>query len=201
MKALTLTQPWAGLVASGIKLVENRPRKMIKREDFGRWFAIHASRELDESVYDRIEDIAPELGLLPKYFSSLSMADVTAPEWYKLSRIKSAIIGVAKLGGIIETKGSAKRVQRWSKFVDLDPAQHRWYFGPVGYALDEVVALPTARSASARSARSRSARSASKRGRRPRSASSAKRIKSAKNARWASALHFLSSLIIRPEGK
>lgn len=41
---LTLTQPWAGLVASGIKLVENRTRSMIRREDFGRPFALHASR-------------------------------------------------------------------------------------------------------------------------------------------------------------
>jgi hypothetical protein len=42
MRALTLTQPWAGLVASGIKRIENRSRHMIKREDFGKPFAIHA---------------------------------------------------------------------------------------------------------------------------------------------------------------
>lgn len=61
MRALTLTQPWAGLVASGIKLVENRPRKIIAQDDFGKRFAIHASREIDESVYARIYEIAEKV--------------------------------------------------------------------------------------------------------------------------------------------
>lgn len=61
MRALTLTNPWAGLVASGIKLVENRQRPMIAKAHFGSPFAIHASREIDESVYHRIAELAPEL--------------------------------------------------------------------------------------------------------------------------------------------
>jgi hypothetical protein len=50
MRALTLTQPWAGLVASGIKLIENRPRQMIKASNWGEPFALHAGREIDEGL-------------------------------------------------------------------------------------------------------------------------------------------------------
>ena len=85
MRALTLTQPWAGLVASGIKLVENRPRLMIKRDDFGKPFAIHASREIDQRVYARIHEIAPELVPYGQ----------TKAAWAALSRITSAVIGTA----------------------------------------------------------------------------------------------------------
>lgn len=135
MRALTLTQPWAGLVASGIKLVENRPRSMIKREDFGKRFAIHASREIDQSVCERIAEIAPEL-----------RPDLKVPllmRWTALSRITSAVIAVATVNSVVVLDEGDRHPHKpgSGELVDLGD-QHRWFFGPVGYLLSEVVALP-----------------------------------------------------------
>lgn len=126
MRALTLTQPWAGLVASGIKLIENRPRSIIKREDFGEPFAIHASREIDESVYGRIAEIAPEL--------KAQIADIAESLWHPLSRITSAVIGIA-------TVVRSVTVPEAETGAIVDPNQLRWFFGPVGYVLRDVRAL------------------------------------------------------------
>lgn len=142
MRALTLTQPWAGLVASGIKLVENRPRPMIRREDFGKPFAIHASREIDESVYKRIYELAPELlgrasqnedAARPRF----SLGPDTSASWYRLSRITSAVIAIATIDDVIGGEPRAA-VEQF-----LQPDQRRWYFGPVGYVLRDVRALAT----------------------------------------------------------
>lgn len=131
MRALTLTQPWAGLVASGIKLVENRPRRMIKVEDYGRPFAIHANRQMDESVYKRAVEIAPELAPRGPY----SWSD---DRWYKLSRVAGAVIGVATISGCI--MGRADLPFHEGELVP--PEQLRWFFGPIGYVLRDVIALP-----------------------------------------------------------
>src|SRR5688572_8610213 len=129
MRALTLTQPWAGLVASGIKLVENRPRSMIKGEDFGKPFAIHASRVIDESVYARIMDIDHDNAITKLDYSDGMIVQVIPIDarWYKLSRITSAVIGVATLvdamyiGGCNEA-AIARAVER----AGLPPNQLRW---------------------------------------------------------------------------
>lgn len=135
-RSLTLTQPWCGLVASGIKRIENRPRRMIKRTDFGVPFAIHASRVIDEPVYDRIEEIAPELALLPSFMmNGTSTAGIVAPEWYRLSRIKSAIIAVATIVRDVT-------VDEVATGAITSHDQRRWFFGPVGYVLSDIVALP-----------------------------------------------------------
>lgn len=133
MRALTLTQPWAGLVASGIKLVENRPRKMIRPDDFGKRFAIHASREIDQAVYDRIRELAPEL-------RTGSHPDV-AP-WYRLSRITSAVIAVATLDGVVGSPSALRNPGTLANAIaPLADDQRRWFFGPIGYVLRDVVAL------------------------------------------------------------
>jgi hypothetical protein len=132
MRALTLTQPWAGLVASGIKLVENRPRRMIKREDFGKQFAIHASRDIDEEVYGRIVEIAPEL-------AGFLESSRGGHRWYQLSQVKSAVIAVATIDYEIE----ADPTHGYVGPVDV-PAlgdQRRWFFGPIGYVLRDIRAL------------------------------------------------------------
>lgn len=126
MRALTLTQPWAGLVASGIKLIENRPRPLIRREDFGVPFAIHASREIDAATYDRIYDIAPELG------GGIRAAQ--HEKWWKLSHITSAVIAVATV-----VRSVTPSEVETGAIPDDD--QRRWFFGPVGYVLRDVRAL------------------------------------------------------------
>lgn len=141
MRALTLTQPWCGLVASGIKLVENRPRSMIKREDFGKPFALHASREIDESVYRRIFEIAPELpGRTPAEYGC---------RWHVLSRITSAVIAVATIDKAFTGEWDAETIAEHANALSdsrgrpIGPQQVRWFFGPVGYVLRDVRALAT----------------------------------------------------------
>lgn len=137
MRALTLTQPWCGLVASGIKRIENRPRSMIKPEDFGEPFALHASREIDESVYDRIRQIAPAL------FDGSAFDDAgeyDGAPWYRLTRITSAVIAVATIDNVVDPSGRLDGVHEISQ---LHPDQRRWFFGPIGYVLRDVRALAT----------------------------------------------------------
>jgi hypothetical protein len=141
MRALTLTQPWAGLVASGIKLIENRPRPIIKPADFGQPFAIHASREIKEDTYARIFEIAPELpGRTPAE---------TGCRWHMLSRITSAVIGVATIDKAFTGDWDAETIARHvdilsdSRGALLGPQQVRWFFGPIGYVLRDVRALAT----------------------------------------------------------
>lgn len=138
MRALTLTQPWAGLVASGIKLVENRPRHMIKRDDVGARFVIHASREVDESVYARIDDIQPGLcrGRSPDGPASIG-------DWWQLSRITSAVIAVATLDSILDPLACGIAPDHPDAVAPLALDQRRWFFGPIGYVLRDVIALPS----------------------------------------------------------
>lgn len=131
MRAATLTQPWAGLVASGIKLVENRPRPMIRRDFIGKRFAIHASRELDESVFEHIARARPDL--LQK---GGDIAKIRAQRWYQLAEITSAVIGVATLDSIV-TAGTLGSVN----WCEIPEDQRRWAFGPVCYVLRDVHAL------------------------------------------------------------
>lgn len=130
MRALTLTQPWAGLVASGIKLVDNRPRPIIKREDFGEPFALHASREISDEAMRRIIEIAPDL-----------CADPSLP-WFRLASVTRSVIAVATLRDAMYIGGCnddaiAQAVAR----AGLAPDQARWAFGPTAYVLGDVRAL------------------------------------------------------------
>ena len=149
MRALTLTQPWAGLVASGIKLVENRPRRMIKAADAGTRFAIHASREVKRETWRQIIDLDPRCALDnpgPMRFA----CDV-----HRLGSITSAVIAVATLDTCIERseEDDGYGVAQWERSKGWpDPSlrndgamplqQLKWFFGPVGYVLRDVVALP-----------------------------------------------------------
>lgn len=134
MRALTLTQPWAGLVASGIKPEENRPRKMIKLVNFGEPFAIHASREIDSDVYVRIREMAPEL------FRGPGNSEIRTEEpWYRLSRITSAVIAVATVEDMHDLDTAAG--QRW--LAALPPERARFVFGPIVYSLKDIRALAT----------------------------------------------------------
>lgn len=153
MRALTVTQPWAGLVASGIKLVENRRRRMIKREDFGTPFALHAGREVDEAVYQRISDISGFVAPQADEDGHCAACGLAWPDeretvephecppgfrsgWYRLSRITSAVIGVATVVDLIDPESHGTCPS------ELPADQRIWFFGPIGYVLRDVVALP-----------------------------------------------------------
>lgn len=126
MRALTLTQPYAGLVAAGVKPLENRTRNIIRDEDLGKPFAIHASREIDMGVYEMIRKIAPDL-----------MAGVVYEKlWYRLSRLTQAIIGVATFERRI-SPAIRPGLGRCAS-DDLPPDEQRWYFGKIAYTIRDA---------------------------------------------------------------
>jgi hypothetical protein len=136
MRAMSLTQPWAGLVVAGIKPDENRDTKIVRPVDFGRPFAIHATREIDYLIYDRIREIAPELWL------GWNLDEpATWPAWYRLSRITSALIGVATIDReAVIFQGHLFDVHRKERVHAA--AERRFAFGPVIYMLSGARALP-----------------------------------------------------------
>lgn len=134
MRALTLTQPWAGLVAAGIKRIENRSRAMIKISDFGAPFAIHASRQIDGAIYDEIARIDP--------CHDVHRIAADTP-WLRLSHVTSAVIGVAVVESVVhrvERFGEPYVAVAGGEVVDLGE-QHRWFVGPFGYVLRDVRVL------------------------------------------------------------
>lgn len=136
MRALTLTQPWAGLVVAGVKPDENRDRKVIARRDFGTRFAVHASREIDESVYFKLRETKPDL-----WAGGWSeLAPETWPAWYRLSRITSAVIGVATVDrDAVLCQGWLYDMQTRDRICPL--AERRWATGPVVYMLRDAAEL------------------------------------------------------------
>lgn len=116
MYALTLTQPWAALVASGRKLVENRdwapPRSQLA---LGERFAIHAAKSFDLDVADKIRAIIG--GAAYNALPGLSAS--------------GAVIAVARLVDVVT---AVERV------ADID--QRVWFFGPYGWVLSGVVSFP-----------------------------------------------------------
>lgn len=149
LRALTLTQPWCGLVASGIKLIENRDNSIIKVEDFGVPFGLHASREIDESVYERIAELAPELlarEMLQERAYGIADGDVMLTDmrhWFDLSRLTSAVIGIATIHRVIRCGTGADVQLALGADLQLRDDQRRWLFGPIGYCLGSVRALET----------------------------------------------------------
>lgn len=143
MRALTITQPWAGLIAASVKLVENRPRSMIKREDFGKPFAIHASREIDESVYAGVMDISPDICALDYSDGMIVQVIRLDSRWYKLSRITSAVIAIATIDKVLDPRSLGIDPDSDDARSPLAPDQRRWFSGPIGYVLRDVTTLPS----------------------------------------------------------
>lgn len=140
MRALTLTQPWGGLVASGIKLVENRPRSIIKRDAIGQQFAIHASREVEAAVYERIAEIAPDVLMLDADGRHVIPC---LRFWPLLAEITSAVIAVATLDSILDPRACGIDPDSDEARAALPVDQRRWFFGPIGYVLRDVRSLAT----------------------------------------------------------
>lgn len=137
VRALSFTQPWCGLVASGLKLVDNRPRQIVRREDFGVPFAVHASRKFVPEVHKTIRAIAPELQEGP-----------AASAWHPRSRVMGAILAVATIVRVVTWLGGdprSKTVVDVHTGEGVDLGDHaRWFFGPFGYVLSGVrpLAMP-----------------------------------------------------------
>jgi hypothetical protein len=138
MRALTVTPPWSGPIGARIKLRENRRRHMIKRADFGVPFAIHAGREVDLAVYNRIREIAPEL-----WDGWDLRSEPTWPLWYRLSRVTSAVIAIATVDSVLDPLAHGIPLHDPDAFSSEPPDQRRWCFGPIVYVLRDVRALAT----------------------------------------------------------
>src|SRR4051812_38489229 len=135
MRALTLTQPWASLVVSGQKRIENRPwnppTAMI-----GQRFAIHASRAIDlDTTYE--------------IFISKIYGPVVSPYPTPRDFPLSAVVGVATLDKVFSGSWDAEAIERHAALFSfstgefLGPQQVRWFFGPVGFALRDARAIAT----------------------------------------------------------
>jgi hypothetical protein len=116
-RAITLTQPWAGLVATGIKTIENRPWK-LPQSMLGKRFAIHASREIDLAVIDKL----------------LAMGHKEQPIW----RITGAIIGVGRVIGCVSSE--IELVIEIGKGT-ASPEQMQFWMGPHAFLLADQRAI------------------------------------------------------------
>lgn len=124
--ALTLIQPWAWCVAHAGKLVENRtwkpPAHLI-----GGYLAIHAGKKLDrETILELRED------------------GVDVPATVELG----AIVAVARVAGWVKDNGAfidSRREVTARAGVSQARAEEiirsRWWAGPIGWVLEDVVAI------------------------------------------------------------
>lgn len=109
--ALSIRQPWAALIVSGAKDVENRSEAAIRNGDMrkyiGRRIAIHAAKGMTRIKYDHARRFACENG-----------ADV--PEAWQC--VFGAIIGSVRIVDIVKVSNS------------------EWFVGPRGLVLADAVA-------------------------------------------------------------
>ena len=116
MRALTLHQPWAFLVARGEKLIENRSWKPPEWL-MGQYFAIHAGKAWDDSKLDFIRDNYE--GLMPtKHYCTVAESGM--------------LIGIVQLVAVVSSQEEAER---------LSPGHGKWFFGPYGWVLEDASRL------------------------------------------------------------
>lgn len=138
MFALSLKQPWAALVALGIKRIENRTTRIVPTVRYGETLGLHASLECNYDDFQRIKQIAPELA--------------SRLDWHELSLLRGQMIGTFRVtgdvGGLMISSSSPTGL---APAVDLEPDQMRWYFGKalddgrrnIGYIVTDATRLPT----------------------------------------------------------
>lgn len=107
MKALTIHQPWAGLIMAGLKTVENRTWRPHHLKP-GERFAIHAGRDTD-------------------------VADWVVEEMQKRLTTATAVY-CAENGVILGTVVYRGYV---TKADDLPAADRKWFVGPIAWLLED----------------------------------------------------------------
>lgn len=135
--ALTVWQPWASLLAAGVKPVENRdwtPESYNLRA--GDHLAIHASVKLDRESWEAAYQIAEQVGALPSLPWLASLPEVDTSGRFGKARLRHALETAAPYGAIVAV-GVLDEVRREPRGDDP------WWCGPVGWYLRDVVALPT----------------------------------------------------------
>jgi hypothetical protein len=118
-RALTLTQPWAGLIVTGVKCIENRPWKLPKNMA-GKRFAVHASREVDEATVDYLKAMG-----IPEH-----------PLW----RVTGAVVGVARATGYVSSLAELEEATRAGR-APADSAT--FWMGPFAFLLADQRPIAT----------------------------------------------------------
>lgn len=138
LRAITLIQPWAHCIVRLGKRVENRtwtpPVSMV-----GGWLAIHAGKKLDREA---LEELVLERG-------QYTAAEVIGAEITVRGMAQSAIVALVRLDGWVHGTQELLpelRTVTESYCIEADRAlavvRDRYWAGPVGWVLGDVVVLP-----------------------------------------------------------
>ena len=117
LKAITLWQPWASLLAGGPKVYETRSWKTNHRG----WIAIHAAARFDRIVTDACQEFKEEL------------AEMGILNWQSVIAT-GAVVGVGKLKGIIKCRGPLATQHLIPDFHEVAPygdyskGRYAWVF-------------------------------------------------------------------------
>lgn len=119
MKALTIKQPWLWAITNSTKRVENRtwkpPYSMI-----GQRIALHGSARIEQSEMMACRRICP------------------APLPHMMDLTTGAIIATAIIRGYVVVNDQGGVTEQSRSAASYEPRGDRWFFGPVGWILDDV---------------------------------------------------------------
>lgn len=132
--AITIRQPWAGLVAAGFKTVENRtirPPASVR----GRRVAIHAGRMFDanwDAFYGARAIVDDEI------YETLKLVPPPLADAHK------AVLATARVVGyVVKPSGNAASTTMFSASHDLTDDDLLWWDrARIGWILRDTVALP-----------------------------------------------------------
>jgi hypothetical protein len=129
MRALTLSQPWATIVAAGLKSIENRKWPLWPAL-YGELFAIHAGAKFDDDG-----DI-----WIGSNFQGNAAVLAELRQGFRHGYRHGMILGVARaMGNIVKATG---RYEGDATSWDLDSLRASpWFFGPHGFVLEDVQQL------------------------------------------------------------
>lgn len=137
LRGLTVWQPYASLIAEGIKLVENRewsPPEFMTRGDGG-YIAIHAGSTVHREAWEDAFAYAVEIGAQDKFppFAELLAVDTTGR--FGPGRLKDAFRRVVPYGAIVAV-GRLEAI-----IAGANTGIIPWYNGPYGWQFDEIVKI------------------------------------------------------------
>lgn len=130
IRALTIIQPWAHLIAHGAKRVENRTWEPTARGlAVGDYLAVHAGLSVDLACWDGAHETMPREEA-PELRALVDGVVFTTPERARREFIR----GRVPLGAVVA-------VARLAAVEDEEPADDAYWCGPWGWRLDEVIAI------------------------------------------------------------
>lgn len=123
MRALTLWRPWPWAIFHGgvwAKRIENRPWKPWA-SIIGQRIGLHAGKKFD---FDAVELILAK---------TIRCLEGHEHDPLPVAAHDEGLIGVVTVRGFVSDP--------WDVAVEAGQGQERWFFGPYGWVLDDVVAL------------------------------------------------------------